>query len=143
MSTYTPIPIPIPIPRKFASATANVHFSVGSPVCLAIDGNAELSIANTTGNYQCVGLATMPAEVGEKVLYVTTGYILSVTDWTNIVGTTALVENAEYFLDPTTAGKLTTTIPTISGDVMVSVGKTTGTSILQINVCQPVIIGGE
>ena len=56
------------------------------------------------------------------------------TDWTPITGTAALSVGSLYYLSPDVAGRLTTTAPTESGQIVVSVGMAISSQKLSIEI---------
>lgn len=94
-----------------ASATADVD-------CLAFD-----SIANaTSGQGQSVGFMT-----------------LTTAQWDAVTGQTGgLTANAHYYLDPATAGKITTTVPTTVGQFLVHIGRAISTTQMRLLIQPPI-----
>jgi hypothetical protein len=61
--------------------------------------------------------------------------------WDAVAGTTGgLVFNTYYFLDPATAGKITATPPTTTGQVNVLIGLALSTTELELELSPPILL---
>jgi len=119
----------LPIFNPFAQAGFNI--SVGQPVYLDNSGYAQPAINTSLFSSKVIGLAISDANIGFPCYY--TNISLSLSDWTNVIGTTNLSINQKYYLD-STVGQLTTN-PTITiGQVVILVGEAISTTELQINI---------
>jgi len=45
-----------------------------------------------------------------------------------------------YFLDPTTAGNLTTSAPTAEGEIVLKIGKALSTTVLEVTIGQTILL---
>ena len=65
----------------------------------------------------------------------------STAQWDAITGQTGgLTFNSTYFLDPTTAGKLTTTPPSTAGQVNVLIGTAISATALDLEIQPPILL---
>lgn len=61
--------------------------------------------------------------------------------WDAVAGTTGgLAFGAYYFLDPATAGKITATPPTTTGQVNVLIGIALSATELELDICPPILL---
>lgn len=67
--------------------------------------------------------------------------VATTTEWDAVTGQTGgLTPGSMYFLDPATAGKLTTTPPTTVGQLVVKVGDAVSTTEFEINISDPILL---
>jgi hypothetical protein len=112
----------------------------GQPLYIqTINGHLNLAKADTGTTAQVIGFAESDVSSGEVCFYLTEGFIER-TDWTLITGATDLSPGATYFLDPDTAGKITTTAPTTAGQLVVRVGRAVNVRTLDIEVELPILL---
>ena len=123
----------------YYSAEADSPTQIGSPLYLTGVGHVDLAQANTAGTVQVAGLALEVVGVGFSCDYISEGSIER-SNWSVIAGTTSLSPGATYFLDPTTAGRITTTAPTITGQYVVRVGRAISTTTLDIEIELPILL---
>lgn len=133
-----------PTPVEF-NATLNSDVVIGQPVYI-IDptGNADLAIAvvDSTGGFSTaisVAVAKIDETTGNVGTFVA-GTILDQSDWTSVIGSTNLSPGKDYFLDPSTAGMLTTTAPTAEGEVVTRVGRAATTTKLIVDIEAPIVL---
>jgi len=100
--------------------TANETVAVGQPIY--ISGNETVNLANATSvnTANAIGLVLEGATANGTATILTEGSV-NQADWTTVTGTANLTPGSVYFLD-TTAGKMTTTPPSGSGNVVVALG---------------------
>jgi hypothetical protein len=122
---------------SFYEAETDEAVLVGSPVYMKGTGHLGLARAVSGGLATVAGLSTVDRSAGFSVSYLTEGKV-SRPNWTAITGSSLLTPGATYFLDPTTAGKLTTIAPTTPGQFVAPVGKATNTTTLDIEIGQTV-----
>jgi hypothetical protein len=61
--------------------------------------------------------------------------------WDAVTGDTGgLTFKARYYLDPTTAGKITKTAPTTVGQYVIEVGEAFSTTDLKVNILAPILL---
>jgi hypothetical protein len=67
--------------------------------------------------------------------------VATTTEWDAITGQTGgLTPGAMYFLDPATAGKMTTTAPTTAGQLVVKLGEAVSTTEFEISISDPILL---
>ncbi len=64
--------------------------------------------------------------------------ILELSDWTNATGSASLTPGASYYSNPSTPGRMTTTVPSTYGTVLQSIGRALSATQFDISV-QPII----
>ena len=69
-----------------------------------------------------------------------TGGVLTLSDWTNVIGSVNLSAFAVYYLDESTAGMLTTTAPTSATQIVQRIGTAVSATSLDIEVEQPILL---
>ena len=97
----------------------------------------ELAQADDLATSLVIGLATADALATETATYTSDGQVTR-SDWTAIAGTASLTPGVIYFLDPTTAGKITATAPTTIGDFVVRLGRALTTTTLDVEIGWPI-----
>ncbi|MDD5708292.1 MAG: hypothetical protein PHR35_20430 [Kiritimatiellae bacterium] len=127
-----PIPPMEPMTETYA-AEADSTIAAGQPLYVKPTGHMDLACANDSATKGAVGFAVTAATPGFVVEYVTEGK-LTLTDWTVIAGAAALEPGADYYLDATTAGRITKTAPSASGLYVVRLGRATSTLTLDIEI---------
>lgn len=110
-----------------------VYSDSGSSVDLAqADSQTTIRIAGLVADTSIASAATGSILV-DGVLTATTG------EWDAVTGQTGgLTVGSNYFLDAATAGQLTTTAPSTTGEFVVRVGHALSTTELEIEVQQPI-----
>ena len=91
----------------------------GQPVYIKSNGYIGLAKADTLNTSKVVGFAVNDTSIGFSCEYQRN--ILTLSDWTSVIGTTNLIPNNLYFLNSTTAGTITNTPPTTG--VIISLGE--------------------
>lgn len=90
----------------------------------------------TNDQVQCVGLAIALAAANAAITIQTNG-LLTLADWTNVIGSTTLTTKTKYWLD-VTAGKLTATPPSTVGNIVQLIGEAVTDTTLSIDIQQAV-----
>jgi len=134
-----PILPDLPESIMYYTAITDNLTKVGNPLYLTGVGHVNLARADAEGTTQVVGLAQADYTVGQACNYITEGRIER-TDWTIIAGTTDLSIGATYFLDPNTAGHITTMAPTTAGQFVVRVGRAVDARTLDIEIELPILL---
>ncbi len=139
---YVPVePILPDMPESimyYTAITDNLT-KVGNPLYLTGAGHVNLAKANAESTTQVVGLSQADYTVGQSCKYLTEGRIER-TDWTIVAGTTDLSIGSTYFLDPSSAGHITTTAPTTAGKFVVRVGRAVDARTLDIEIELPILL---
>lgn len=114
---------------------------LGQAVYSTGSGNVDLAQANAQGTIRVAGLvadlsiaaAASGSILVDGVLTATTG------EWDAVTGQVGgLTDGADYFLSAATAGGLTTTAPTATGEFVVRVGHALSTTEMEIEIQQPI-----
>ena len=132
-----PILPSVDVPYYLAEADSPTQ--IGSPLYLTGVGHVDLAQANAAGTVQVAGLALAAVAAGFSCDYISEGSIER-TNWSVIAGTTNLSPGATYFLDPSGAGRITTTAPTTAGQYVVRVGRAVSTTALDIEIELPILL---
>jgi hypothetical protein len=96
------------------------------------------ALADSTAT-RCVGFAVTQSNVGFNSVVRTSG-ILTLSDWTDIIGSVNLSAAAVYFLDPVNNGMITDTATTTTGDIVQRVGHALSPTSLEIEIEQPILL---
>lgn len=129
---------PLPPTGGVSSTLTNVdsvNLPAGTVVCAQSGGFVRAS----SPLLPAMGLITTAINVGAGGL-VQVGGALVLSDWTSVIGTTNLVPRQLYYLDPLNPGKLTTTVPTATGQICQVVGQGLTGSTLAILVQYPIVL---
>ena len=121
------------------NATGNT-LTIGTPVYVS-GGNAIEAQANAYSTVRVAGLVKdVSAPTGGSVNILSDGVLVATTtQWDAVTGQTGgLTEGADYWLSEITAGSLTTTAPTTSGNLVQLVGHALSDTEMEIEVGQPV-----
>ncbi len=114
--------------------------TIGQPVYIT-GANVDLAQADAQSTIRVAGLvldtsvatATPATILVDSILTATTG------QWDAVTGQVGgLTPGANYFLDPSTPGMLTTTAPTAVGEFVVRVGHALSATEFEIEISQPV-----
>jgi hypothetical protein len=121
---------------SFTNANAG-SLVIGTPVYMSGNDAVDKAKADAVGTVNVIGLIA-DVTVGTAALgSVQTDGILSATtgQWDAVAGTTGgLTKDLFYYLDAATAGKLTATAPTTTGQFNLCVGVAVSTTELKINI---------
>lgn len=112
----------------------------GAPVYCKSAGKVDDAQADAVATVEVIGLAQ------DEIAYQASGNIqtdgvlaLTTEEWDAITSDTGgLTAGTVYYLDPDTAGMLTTTAPTADGDFVVRVGKAISTTDMEISILNAV-----
>lgn len=109
---------------------------LGTPVYSSSATGVKKANGNAYGTSDCLGVMFADAASGAAGIVATSGEVVGTTaQWDAVTGQTGgLTFNATYFLDVTTAGKLTSTPP--ASGFLVPVGKAIGPTKLVVRVGQ-------
>ena len=132
-----PILPTLPETTDYHSAEADSTIKIGYPLYLTGAGHVDPAKADVAGTTQVAGLSLADVNAGVGCKYITEGRIER-TDWTEVAGTTNLMVGVTYFLDASTAGRITTTAPTTAGQYVVRVGRAVSTTVLDIEIELPI-----
>jgi hypothetical protein len=121
-----------------------VAITKGAPVYSDGSGTVQLGLANAISTSEVVGLVYADSIAAAATGRIQSdGYFTATTaQWDVITGGTAgLVAGMEYYLDPATAGMLTTTAP-VSGnqEVVAPIGKAISDTVMKLEINHTVLL---
>jgi len=114
---------------------------IGAPVYCKSAGKVDNAQADAVATVEVIGLVAVASIAYQASGNIQTDGVLTATtgQWDAITGDTGgLTFNDVYYLDPDTAGMLTTTAPTTTGDFVVRVGKAISTTDMEILILNAV-----
>lgn len=103
------------------------------PVYISGAGAISKAQANADGTSKVVGLAFEDISNSSSGNVLLDG-ILSLSDWTSVLGATNLVTGTEYYLSAATAGQITATAPSTGGQHVVKIGTAINTTDLELSI---------
>lgn len=132
----------IDVGEQSINLVADSTVAPGAPVYSSAAGHFDKAKADASGTVLCIGLAaaaiTSAASGAIKfdgILSLTTG------QWDTITGQTGgLTFNTTYWLDPTTAGKMTPTKPTTTGLYVMPLGRALSTTEFELLLGSPILL---
>lgn len=113
----------------------------GTPVYVDGAGTVDAAQANSLATSKVLGLiAEASVAASDPGAVQTDGFLVgTTTQWDAVTGQTGgLTAGAQYYLDTSSAGMLTTTAPTTTGDIVAPVGCAASTTELEIEIGQTV-----
>lgn len=115
-------------------------FIVGNVVYSSATGTAKKAQANALATSRVVGLTlTATAAAGSATIQTGETVTLTTGQWDALAGTTGgLTFGTPYFLSAATAGLLTPTAPSTTGQQWVQVGIGLSTTQMEIQICGPI-----
>ena len=121
------------IPQNVLTSDANEDITAGMAVYMNVSGDFCLAKADSTSTSSVIGLAVSDVSSGNSASVISSGSMV-LDDWTDVVGGAELTPGVIYYLSPTTAGLLTSTRPTGSGEVVAPVGIAESETVLVIRI---------
>jgi hypothetical protein len=106
--------------------------TIGMPVYVKGNGNVDKASAAAAGTRAVLGLVKDASIAAAASGFIQTDGVLTSADWTAVAGVATLTAGAIYYLS-TTAGQLTTTPPSSSGNYVCKVGIAISTDTLEID----------
>jgi len=114
---------------------------IGTPVYTTVADTVDKAKADAYATSEVLGLVKdASVAAGQPGMIQTDGVLTATTgQWDAITGQVGgLTTGAIYFLSPTTAGHLTSTAPSATGQLVARVGKALSPTELEITIEQPV-----
>lgn len=118
------VPPPVPAPVSWVYRPTNLSASLvnrGGAVAIHSSGQGIVPAIAGGSLAAAVALAQQQMPAGEPG-FVQVGGLMTLADWSLVVGTVALFPRALYFLDPIFEGRLTTVPPSMVGQIAQLVG---------------------
>lgn len=124
------------------SQTATPTLIAGNVVYSSGADAVSKAQANASGTKEVLGLATTAITAAASGIVQVNGVLaLTTAQWDAVAGTSGgLAFGAIYFLSPTTAGLLTTTVPSAVGQYVCEVGRGLSTTELLIDPRPPILL---
>ena len=116
---------------------------IGTPVYVDDANSVDKAQADATGTKDVFGLVSDTSiAASETGAIITDGFLTATTEqWDAVAGTTGgLAAGTKYYLDPDTAGKITSTAPTTVGDFVCPVGTAISTVAIKIDIEETVLL---
>ena len=114
---------------------------IGTPVYASSAGKVDKALADDAGTVELIGLVQPTTILTTASGNIQTDGVLTATtaQWDAVTGDTGgLTAGSIYYLDPDTAGLLTTTAPSTTGDFAVRIGKGLSTTDMEISILNSV-----
>lgn len=113
--------------------------SIGMVVAVHSSGVGVVKARADSLGTRAVGLS-LTSTAPTVAATIQTDGIVDIANWTAATGSATLSANAVYFLDPTTAGMMTTTAPTTTGQHVQRIGTAVSTTKLYLEIEQPILL---
>jgi len=129
--------------RSFTNGESSAPLVIGSPVYISAADTAKLAKANAMATSGAVGLwQDVSTSAGSSGVCAVGGTVVATTgQWDAVTGGTGgLTPGSLYFIDPTTAGHLTTTAPSTVGQVVTVVGRASSTTEMELLIGTPILL---
>ncbi len=130
----------VPGTGNFTGTSLQNDGSVSIPICSAVytsnNGTVQMANAGAAATSFAIGLMTATtAASGSNIVATSDIFTATVSQW-NAVGasSTGLTPGAIYFLSPTTAGNITTTPPSTTGQYVLRIGTALSTTEMKIDI---------
>ncbi len=117
--------------------------TIGQPVYNDGNDTVDLAKADAAGTVEVLGLIYSISIVTTEAGFIVSDGILvaTTTQWDTVTGGSGgLTAGSVYYLDPTTAGRITATGPTVAGKYVVRIGRAVSTIKLEISISQPILL---
>ncbi len=123
----------------YLSAEADSTVKIGYAVYLKSSGHLDPAKADAQSTSGIIGVSISDAMAGALCKYLSEGKVTR-SDWTEVAGAALLTPGVTYYLSPTTAGQITSTAPTTTGQSVAAIGRATSTTELDIEIGTPVLL---
>jgi len=121
------------------AATTGEDVVVSELLYLTGSGIANRAQADAIGTSYIVGVCTLGATSGNTCEFLTEG-VVSISDWTECIGSVSLSPGTLYFLDPSNPGQMVTVAPTTVTQTVVIVGRAVSAQVLDLTITQPILL---
>lgn len=117
---------------------------IGAPVYMDAANGVKKAKANATGTSQVVGLVSQTSITNAVAGDIATSGVLTFASTTQvdaIAGTTGgFAFGVRYYLDPSTAGMITSTAPTTAGQLVVEIGTALSTITFKVAIQKRILL---
>lgn len=139
----TSVPANAPSIRAITNAESSASLVFGTPVYSSAAGQSKRAQANSMTTSEVCALIYDPTIAAGATGYQASSNVLvgTTTQWDAVAGTTGgLSFGQRYFLDPATAGKITSTPPTTVGQCVVLIGTAISATELELRIGEPILL---
>jgi hypothetical protein len=140
---YVPIEPQIPVAPAvldYYEAEADSAIVIGNPLYIVSGtGHVLPAQASSSTAAQVAGLSITDTSSGATCRFLSEGSIER-SDWSTVAGTVNLSAGVFYYLDSSTAGRITSTAPTTPGQYVVRIGRAIDTTTLDIEIELPILL---
>lgn len=129
--------------RSVTNGESSAAIVIGAPVYATGADTVKRAQANAKSTSKLAGLGLDASTAAAGVGYIITGGILVATtaQWDAVAGTTGgLSFGTYYFVDPASAGKITSVVPVTVGQCVTLVGMAISTTELELQIQPPVLL---
>lgn len=136
-------PMNTPSLRAVTNAEATAALPIGTPVYTSATDAVKRAQANAKNTGKVAGLVNDTSIAAGAIGNVAqSGIVVATTaQWDAVAGTSGgLAPNTYYFLDPATAGKLTATAPSTTGQVNTLIGLSISSTALEVDPVPPILL---
>lgn len=136
-------PTNAPSLNSITNGESSAAIVIGMPVYAFASDSVKRAQANAKSTSRLVGLVyDVTIAAGATGAIAESGILVATTgQWDAVAGTTGgLVFNTDYFLDPATPGKLTSTPPTSVGQCNVLAGRAASATEMHILLRDPILL---
>ena len=114
--------------------------SQGQPVYVKSNGAVDLAQADAATTSRTYGLVFDASIATTATGKIQGDNVLTVSDWTTPTGSATLTVGSVYYLSAATAGELTTTAPSTTGQYVQKVGFAISTTKMNIDLNDPILL---
>ncbi len=141
VSGSTPSPAPVPALPIVSLVNANAStLAIGTVVYSSAAGAFDAAIANSAATALAIGILAATAAPSALAPVQTGGPIaLTTAQWDAVAGTSGgLTFGTAYYVDPTTAGRMTSAGPTASGKYATRIGVGLSPTVMTMDIQPPI-----
>lgn len=131
-----------PKPVEFVFSGLNFDFAVifeGAVCAVHSSGQGLIRAIASNALASGVGIAQRSISPGQTG-YCQTDGIFELQDWTSVIGQVNLFPRGYYFLDPNNPGRMTTTPPTMVGQILQFIGQAVSPKKLSLAISQAILL---
>ena len=122
--------------RAVTNGESSAALVIGAPAYVSAAGTVKRAQANAVSTADALGLmvSTSTAAGASGTIGVGGTLVATTTQWDAVTGQTGgLTSGSRYYVDPSTAGKLTATPPDTTGQVLICMGKALSTTEMEVD----------
>lgn len=129
--------------RTITNGEASAAIVIGAPVYMSAADTAKRGQANAKSTSKVIGLGLDATIAAAATGNIQVGGVMVATtaQWDAVASTSGgLTFNSDYFLDPTTAGKITATAPSTVGQCNTRIGTALSATELKLALAEPILL---